>query len=286
MKRNAEKLLVTNIIYNFLERGTKVNKPKISIITPSFNQGHFIESAIKSVLEQNYTNIEHIIVDGGSTDSTIGILKQYPHLKWISEPDKGQSDALNKALTMATGDIIGWLNTDDYYVDGLFDIISDNFNSYDIDVLYGDNYFVNSEKEIIGTKKSNSYNKNLTYFYCYIPSTAFFMRRNIIDQGVRFDMDFDICMDKEFFAHLANLNKKFKYISKNMAYFTLHENNKSNLSLEVKSKMLKESTIIINRYYKKESKIISNKHFYKVGFYYNLLKRRVILTKDYVFVNK
>ncbi|MGH4119457.1 glycosyltransferase family 2 protein [Clostridium sp.] len=263
-----------------------MNKPKISIITPSFNQGHFIENAINSVLDQKYNNIEHIIVDGGSSDDTISILKKYPHLKWISEPDKGQSDALNKALAMATGDIIGWLNTDDYYSNGIFDIISDSFNNNDIDILYGDNYFVNSEKKLLGTKKSNSYNKNLTYFYCYIPSTSFFMRRNIIDQGVRFDIDFDVCMDKEFFAHLANLNKKFKYISMIMAYFTIHENNKSNLSPEVKDKNLKESIIIINRYYKKEIRIISDKYFYKICFFYNLLKRRLILAKDYLLINK
>ena len=94
--------------------------PKISIITPSFNQGVFIEDSIRSVQEQNYPNFEHIILDGCSTDGTIEILKKYDHLIWSSEPDEGQSDAMNKGFNMASGDLIGWLNTDELYMPGAF----------------------------------------------------------------------------------------------------------------------------------------------------------------------
>ncbi len=86
--------------------------PKISVLIPSFNQGKYIEENIQSVLNQNYPNFEHIIIGGGSSDNTVGILKKYPHLIWVSEPDEGQSDALNKGVDMATGDIIGWINSD------------------------------------------------------------------------------------------------------------------------------------------------------------------------------
>jgi glycosyltransferase involved in cell wall biosynthesis len=82
---------------------------KISIITPSYNCANYIRHCIESVLSQNYENFEHIIVDGASQDGTVDILQEYPHLKWISEPDKGEAEALNKALRMVTGDIIGWL---------------------------------------------------------------------------------------------------------------------------------------------------------------------------------
>ena len=83
-------------------------------------EGNYIEDAIQSVLKQNYKNFEHIIIDGNSTDNTIEILKKYKHLKWISEKDEGQSDALNKGFKRCTGDIIGWLNSDDYYLEDTF----------------------------------------------------------------------------------------------------------------------------------------------------------------------
>src|ERR1700756_3819113 len=92
---------------------------KISIVTPSFNQASFLKEALESVARQNYPAVEHIVVDGGSTDGSVELLKAYSgrngwaHLRWISEPDEGQSDALNKGFKMASGEIIGWLNSDD-----------------------------------------------------------------------------------------------------------------------------------------------------------------------------
>ena len=96
--------------------------PKISIVTPSFNQGKYIEQTILSVLEQNYPNLEYIIIDGGSTDDTVEIIKKYEqHLAyWISEPDKGQTDAINKGFAKCTGEIFNWINSDDYYEPGVF----------------------------------------------------------------------------------------------------------------------------------------------------------------------
>src|SRR5579872_1323282 len=101
---------------------------KISIITPSFNQSNFIEQTILSVLNQNYPNLEYFIIDGGSSDNTLNILKKYDkHIKWISEKDKGQANAINKGLTMATGEIITYLNSDDTYENKSLFIINDYF---------------------------------------------------------------------------------------------------------------------------------------------------------------
>jgi len=102
---------------------------KISIITPSFNSGKSIEQAINSVLAQNITDYEHIIVDGGSTDETLNILKRFPHIKWISEPDRGQVHAMKKGFAMATGKIIGYLNADDYYLEDVFSAIIPHFGN-------------------------------------------------------------------------------------------------------------------------------------------------------------
>jgi GT2 family glycosyltransferase len=126
-------------------------KPKISIVTPTFNCGPFIRECIESVLSQNYQNVEHIIVDGASDDGTVEILKEYPHLRWISEPDRGEADALNKGLRMATGEIIGWLGGDDRYLgEHVLDWVAKKAEgltgSY---VLYGKGLFINEDGEAV-----------------------------------------------------------------------------------------------------------------------------------------
>lgn len=109
-----------------------MNYPKISIVTPSFNQGRYIEQTILSVLDQNYPNLEYIIIDGGSTDETVEIIKKYEqHLTyWNSEPDKGQTDAINKGFAKCTGEIFNWINSDDYYEPGTFLKLAQLFRSH------------------------------------------------------------------------------------------------------------------------------------------------------------
>jgi glycosyltransferase involved in cell wall biosynthesis len=95
-----------------------VSVPLVSVVTPSLDQGRFIERTIRSVLAQDHPRVEHVVVDGGSRDETLEILRRYPSVRWISEPDRGQSDALNKGFALARGSIVGWLNADDVYLEG------------------------------------------------------------------------------------------------------------------------------------------------------------------------
>ncbi|MBI1883175.1 MAG: glycosyltransferase [Chlamydiae bacterium] len=130
------------------------SNPMISIITPSLNCGAYIEQCIQSVLSQNYPDFEHIIIDGGSQDGTVEILKKYSHLRWISEPDQGEADALNKALKMAKGGIIGWLNADDYYLEGVFHTVSREIDPRCArHIVYGATQIIDDQGRRIRTKR-------------------------------------------------------------------------------------------------------------------------------------
>jgi len=224
--------------------------PKISIVSPSYNQGAFIEDAIKSVLNQDYKNFEHIIIDGGSKDNTVEILKKYPHLIWVSEKDEGQSDAINKGFNKVSGDIIGWLNTDDYYLPGTFKIILDSFKNKKYDVVYGDIQFVDKDKQFTRKVLSRVPVKWLMLFHCYIHSASFFFKKEILDSGIRIDPKIHITMDKDFFAHIFYKGYKFKYINKVLTSFRWHDCNKSIDTSDVKQIRYKEGLDILNKYAK------------------------------------
>lgn len=113
-------------------------QPLVSIVTPSLNQGRFLDDAIRSVLEQDYEPIEHIVVDGGSTDETLEILRRYPHLRWSSEPDYGQSAALNKGFRLARGEILAWINADDFYLPGAVAAAVEILRTSGAGLVYGD----------------------------------------------------------------------------------------------------------------------------------------------------
>jgi len=125
-------------------------EPLISIITPTYNCGAYIRDCIESVIAQGYEPFEHIIMDNCSQDETIAILKEYPHIQWVSEPDEGEAQALNKALRLAKGDIIGWLNADDLYEPGAFDAVGNEMKSgAGKHVFYGRTIFLDELDELL-----------------------------------------------------------------------------------------------------------------------------------------
>jgi glycosyltransferase involved in cell wall biosynthesis len=124
--------------------------PKVSIITPSFNQAGFIERTIQSVLSQDYPNIEYLVIDGGSNDETLEVLKKYEgRLQWISEKDSGQSEAINKGYRMATGEILTWLNSDDTLLPGAVSKAVAYFDEHpDVMMIYGEGYIIDENDKV------------------------------------------------------------------------------------------------------------------------------------------
>jgi len=201
---------------------------KISIITPSFNQGRFIEECIKSVLYQNYENFEHIIIDACSTDNTLDVLSKYRHLIWISEKDKGQSDALNKGLDIASGDIIGWLNADDYYCPDAFKKISRIFNNnYDVRWLVGNLY---NKYEILNKLDplpfvETSY-KNLKKNCDILRTQATFFRKNLINEAGKFDINLHMSMDYDAWLKMAKISPPYN-LKEYLCIFRVHTDQKT-----------------------------------------------------------
>jgi glycosyltransferase involved in cell wall biosynthesis len=205
--------------------------PKISIVTPSLNMGRFIEDAILSVVKQGYPNFEHIVVDACSGDNTLAVLRSYPHLRWISEPDAGMSDALNKGFRMATGDLVGWLNADEYYLPGAFHAVGRiAMENPGADILYGDSIFVDEEGRLQRAKTAHEFSFTILLYYgCFIPTDATFLRRHFIEKGFFIDTNYRVVMDFEYFVRCAASGKHFKYINRLLGTFRWQG---SNLSLQ------------------------------------------------------
>lgn len=222
---------------------------KISIVTPSYNQGSFIRDTIESVLSQNYDNWEHIIVDGGSTDETVSILKEYPHLKWISEKDKGSVYALNKGIKMSTGDIIGWLNSDDYYEKNIFKDVAEAFDSMKYNFISGNQNFVDKNKKIVLENFSLKFDyKYLTRFDPYVIRTpSSFYSKKILEQVGYFDESYKIVFDYDMFVKIMKI-ENIKFVDKIFTNYRFHEHT---LSLNNVKKQVKELLEISKRHGRK-----------------------------------
>ena len=213
------------------------DNPKISVVTVSFNQGEFIRQNIESVLAQNYPNFEHIVIDGGSTDGTLEILRSYPHLKWTSEPDRNQSHALNKGFAKASGEIIAWLNSDDWYAPNVFHEIAHGLKNHGVLLTQA------AETDRYGKVKQVVENYPRTFFdllrywvpYAWLAQTGVFFRRSLLEQVKSGDTeylseDLHFTMDIDLWFRLALQSDFTNHLDKVCAYFRMWEENKTGKS--------------------------------------------------------
>ena len=218
--------------------------PLVSIVTPSYNQGRFIEDTLLSVKNQDYPNIEHIIVDGGSIDNTLKNLKKYEgtyNMRWISEPDEGQSDAVNKGFRMTKGEIIGWVNSDDGYFDvSAISSVVKYFDKYkDADVIYGNVVRIDKNNLILYIIKVRKFDYNYLKKSCFLEQPAVFFRRKITDK-FQLNTSLNISMDYEFWLRIAKKHR-FQYANR---IFAVDRHHKKRKIIAIRDEMLKEAVFV------------------------------------------
>jgi glycosyltransferase involved in cell wall biosynthesis len=202
---------------------------KISIVTPSFNQGAFIERTLQSVAEQSGADIEHVVFDGGSRDQTVDILKRWTgRVRWTSAPDKGQTDAVNKGIRATDGQIIGWLNSDDVYYPDTVQAVVDYFESHpDVDVVYGKADHIDLEDRPFEEYPTTDWDFERLMQTCFICQPALFMRRRVIDRLGVLDESLNYCMDYEYWLRLGQAGVRFGYLERKLAGSRLYADNKT-----------------------------------------------------------
>jgi len=207
-----------------------MNLPLVSVITPSFNQAQYIEATIQSVITQEYPNIEYLVVDGGSTDETVEIIKKYEAkiAWWVSEKDKGQTDAINKGFGRAKGKILAWLNSDDTYEPGaISNAVKYLIDHPDVGMVYGDCNFINENGKVIGKFGSAQTNyKLLRQGYAHIPQQTMFFRAELWKQVGPLDPSFYFAMDYDLWTRLA-ARTELRYVPQTWANFRLHTSGKT-----------------------------------------------------------
>jgi glycosyltransferase involved in cell wall biosynthesis len=202
---------------------------KVSIITPSLNQAQFIERSIQSVLAQQWRPLEHIVFDGGSTDGTLDILKKHSgQLRWVSEPDKGQSDAVNKGIKMAAGDVVGWLNSDDIYYPGAVKLAAEFLAAHpELDAVYGMADYVAADDSVIDGYPTEPWHFPRLKDVCFICQPALFLRRSVFERHGYLDTDLHYCMDYEYFLRLGRAGVRFGYLETKLAGARMYVGNKT-----------------------------------------------------------
>lgn len=228
--------------------------PRISIVTPSYNQGQFIEETIRSVLLQGYPNLEYIIIDGGSTDNSVEIIKRYEQYLtyWISESDRGQSHAINKGWGKCTGTYLAWINSDDCYLSHALSNTVKIFLEYNCDFIYGTTYIGSSieEKKIIEGKGIRDFKlKNLLKFFYsvdyIIPSQSVFITKSTLKHIGLLDENLHYCMDLDLFIRIRLANPIFYRNPEPICFYRIHDMAKTT----IQNQSMRDEAIAIAKKY-------------------------------------
>jgi len=241
---------------------------RITVVTPSYNQGEYIEQTILSVLRQGYSDLEYFVIDGGSKDNTVDVLRKYDYFLdyWVSEKDSGQSNAINKGLKKATGDILCWINSDDILLRGALNAVAEYFAKHrHVVFLEGNTVRIDSKSNIIGCINTLGQKKIFSKNGIFnISQQSMFWRRKIHDKIGYLDERFHAEMDKEFIIRCHEEDFKFGYINKYLGAIRIHE----------KTKTTKGGEIWLN-----DKKLIRNMY----GGRYDDLNRNLLLLSLYFF---
>lgn len=207
-----------------------MNDPKVSIITPSFNQGKYLEETILSVLSQTYSNIEYIIIDGGSSDNSVEIIKMYSNKinYWISEKDFGQADAINKGFKKSTGDYLCWVNSDDIlYPDFVENRVKQFEKHTDVDMIYGDvEQGWSFDNKVVRKGKQQKWKEMISTCRVNVPQMSAMWKRDVYLHIGGLDISYNVLLDWEYFVRISK-NFKILYMPGSHAFFRQHDDSKS-----------------------------------------------------------
>jgi glycosyltransferase involved in cell wall biosynthesis len=218
------------------------SQPRITVVTPSYNQANFLEGTIRSVLQQHYPNLEYIIIDGGSSDGSVEIIRKYEQelAYWVCERDRGPADAIRKGFEKATGSIFGWLNSDDIYQPEALHKVADTFRKVPkVDVIYGNTYWIDGNGEVLAEKRQTPFSKS-AYLYggadLQQPST--FWTRRIYEKAGGLDTSFKAAFDADLFFRFFALGARFHHVNEFLAGFRVHSDQISHVMLATAQKEL------------------------------------------------
>ena len=207
----------------------------ISIVTPSYNQSRYLEQTIQSVLAQGYPNIEYMVVDGGSTDDTLNVIRKYESRLawWVSERDQGQTDAINKGFGRARGDILAWINSDDTYEPGALAAAACYLQDHpEVGMVYADCNYIDESGNVVGKfKAAQTDHRLLRRGYTHIPQQTMFLRADLWKQVGPLDPSFYFAMDYDLWIRIS-ARAEIKYVPQVWANFRLHTSGKTILSDE------------------------------------------------------